>query len=398
MKYPFKCLLVLFCLLFSCQSKVETELFPDAITFNIEDAEHFHLTGGRRIEISPALKIEEIALHDSLLIITAVSAANDYLLHIHNAFTGKHLNSFARQGRGPNEFIALSSAQLLEKRRELYFLDLNANIGIAYSLDSLLNKSIIPSHIVRFKERAYMMHLRIDSVHYLCGLIGHNWEGLEPSYLLYYIYNIANDTFNNRVSLPPLAGIDSVFNNHHLSAIFRTQPGWVSYNEYTGFIVQPYSHTDLLEVYDYNDAMRRVVRIHGPDRFFPYFEFAYPATSMADLMNPDKETWPVAKSTRDAIVFPTGVSRNAYFRARAYDKGFYVMYSGIPYPKEREPGIRISTIKHLFFFHYDGTPVRRYTFDIAHPQQYAVDTDRGVIYLLGLDGEIYAYEIPEYEK
>ena len=391
---PLFCLIFLPFLLFSCKGKVETELFPDAITFNIEDVEHFHLTGGRRIEISPALRILEIAFHDSLLILTAESVANDYLLHIHNAFTGKHLNSFARQGRGPNEFLALGCVQLLENRRELYFLDLNANVGIAYSLDSLLNKSIIPSHIVRFKERAYMMHLRIDSVHYLCGLIGHNWEGLEPSYLLYYIYNIANETFINRVSLPPLDGIDSVFNSHHLSAIFRTQPGWVSYNEHTGFIVQPYSHTDLLEVYDYNNDMKRVVRIHGPDRFFPYFEFTDPATSMADLMNPDKETWPAAKSKRDAIVFPKGVSRSAYFRARAYDEGFYVMYSGIPYPKESDPGISISTIKHLLYFHYDGTPVRRYTFDISHGQHYAVDTDRGVIYLLGLDGEIYAYDIP----
>jgi len=384
--------------LFSCKGKVEAELFPDSITFNIEDAEHFHLTGGRRIEISPALRIWEIAFHDSLLILTAKSVANDYFLHIHNAFTGKHLNSFARQGRGPNEFLGLGSVQLLEKRGELYTLDQNANVGIVYSLDSLLNKSIIPSHIVRFKERAYMMHLRIDSVHYLCGPISHSWEGLEPNYLLYYIYNIAKDTFINRVSLPPLEGVDSVFNRRHLSPIFGTSPAWVSYNEHTGFIVQPYPHTDLLEVYDYNESMKRVVRIHGPDRFFPYFRFADPPTSLADNINPDRETWPVAKSKRDVIVFPKGVSRNAYFRARAYDEGFYVMYSGIPYPKESKPGISSSALKHLFYFHYDGTPVRLYTFDILHGQHYAVDTDRAVIYLLGLDGEIYAYDIPEYEK
>ncbi len=352
---PLLCLIFLPFLLFSCKGKVETELFPDAITFNIEDVEHFHLTGGRRIEISPALRITEIAFHDSLLILTAKSVANDYLLHIHNAFTGKHLNSFARQGRGPNEFLGLGSVQLLEKRGELYTLDLNANVGTVYLLDSLLNESIIPSHIVRFKERAYMMHLRIDSVHYLCGPISHNWEGLEPSYMLYCIYNIAKDTFINRVSLPPLDGVDSVFNQGHLSAIFRTYPDWVSYNEHTGFIVQPYPHTDLLEVYDYNDVMKRVVRIHGPDRFFPYFRFADPPTSLADNINPDRETWPRAKSKRDAIVFPKGVSRNAYFRARAYDEGFYVMYSGIPYPKDPEPGKSISSIEHLFYFHYNGT-------------------------------------------
>lgn len=119
---------------------------------------------------------------------------------------------------------------------------------------------------------------------------------------LYCIYNIANDTFN-RVSLPPLDGVDSVFNQGHLSTIFRTSSGWVSYNEHTGFIVQPYPKTDLLEVYDYNDAMRGVVRIHGPDRFSPYFEFADPLTSLADNINPDRETWPAAKSKRDAMFF-----------------------------------------------------------------------------------------------
>ena len=371
-------------------------MFPDAITFNIEDVEHFHLTGGRRIEISPPLRIWEIAFHDSLLILTAESVANDYILHIHHAFTGKHLNSFARRGRGPNELYGLGSVQLLEKRRELYTLDLNANVGIVYSLDSLLNESIIPAHILRFKERAYMMHLRIDSVHYLCGPIGHNFIGLEPSYILYCIYNIANDTFFNRVSLPPLDGVDSVFNQGHLSAIFRTYPDWVSYNEQTGFIVQPYTHTDLLEVYDYNDSMRRVVRIHGPDRFFPYFRFADPPTSLADNINPDRETWPVAKSKRDVVVFPEGVSRNAYFRARAFEDGFYVIYDGKPKPKRGTDQSNIVS-PNLFFFNYEGVPLRRYTFDVSY-RLYAVDPTRGVIYLLGLDGEIYTYDIPEYKK
>jgi len=372
-------------------------LFPDAITFNIEDVDHFHLTGGRRIEILPALRIWEIAFHDSLLILSGESVANDFRLHVHNAFNGKHLNSFARHGRGPGEYSFVSSVQVLEKRKEMYFLDLNFNVGTVYSLDSLLRDSILPIELIRFKNRAYTMLLRIDSTQYLCGPTAHNWTGLEPSYLLYCIYNNATDSFLNRVSLPPLDGIDSVFNRGHLSAIFSTEPGWVSYNEHTGYIVQPYPRTDLIEVYDYNNAMKRVLRIHGPDRFFPYFEFTNPSYSIADLMNPDKETWTVAKSSSDAIVFPEGLSWNAYFRAMAFEDGFYVIYYGKPNPKRRDDQTNIIS-PNLFFFCYDGTPVRRYTFDVNFRQHYAVDPIRGVIYILGLDGEIYAYDIPEYEK
>jgi hypothetical protein len=393
MKYLRLILFSLFSLLLSCKSKEEPELFPGSISFNIEEVEHLHLTGGRQLQIYPALRISEIAFHDTLLILTGESVANEYRLHIHNALSGEHLSSFAREGRGPGEFLYVRSVQLLEKRRELYFHDLNLRIGVVYSLDSLLSESISPSEIVRFEKPAYTMYLRIDSANYLCGPRTHDFIGLEPSYMLYQIYNTNLDVFFYRVSLPPLDGIDSVFNRGHLSSLFSTSPAWVNYNEHTGFIVQPYTNFDLIEVYDYNDAMQRIVRIHGPDRFFPYFEFTTPATSFAGLNNPDQQTWLVARDPSDRIVYPWGVSRYGYFRARAFNDGFYIIYCGQPRP---ETGIDPAEYlkRSLFFFRYDGTPIRRYTFDVVFRQEYAVDHHRGVIYILGLDGEIYAYEIP----
>jgi len=377
----------------SCRKDVDTRLFPDTTSFSWNDVEQFSLTNGRHIEISPPLKIWEMAIHDTLLILTGQSAANEYRLHVHHSRDGSHLNSFAMNGRGPGEFLYVSSIQLLNLRRELYFLDRNLNLGAVFSLDSLLSQSVTPLEIVRFKERAYTMHLRLDSTNYLCGPTDHSFIGLEPSYLLYYIYNTSIDGFTNRVSLPPLDGVDSLLNISHLSSIFKTNPNWVSYCESNGYVVSPYIKTDLLEIYDYRQGMRRMARIQGPDSFLPLFEFTDPPSSLAEIAKPDKTTWRKARSKTDFIVFPKGVSRNGYFRARAYERGFYVMYSGIPYPKEQ--GASSNIIRYLFYFSYDGVPLRCYKFDVEHGQVYAVDDTRGVIYILTLNEEIYAFDIPD---
>ncbi len=190
------------------------------------------------------------------------------------------------------------------------------------------------------------------------------------------------------VSYPPLNGIDDSFYSEHIPLIFGTPMSYnMAYDAESEKIVITQWFTDLIEIFDKN--LNRIGRFHGPDRFTPSFEFSRPLT-IAEAMNPNHvpETWKVAKSPRDMVV-RSADQKVAYSRPLAFPDGFYVMYSGEVPPDERETGVNYT----LMYFHYDGTPQYRYTFDKKLRGIYAVDHKRGIAYVVDKYREIYAYDL-----
>ena len=65
----------------SCTGRKEA-IVEDAKVFDINEFEHIHLVGGKRLDLDPPLKISRFITADSILIASGKSTANDFGMHI----------------------------------------------------------------------------------------------------------------------------------------------------------------------------------------------------------------------------------------------------------------------------------------------------------------------------
>lgn len=120
--------------------------------------------------------------------------------------------------------------------------------------------------------------------------------------------------------------------------------------------------SDLLEIYDNKGKL--IVRLHGPDRFFPVVKQkegnGFSRVSMMD-------------------------SREAYFVPLAYKNNIYVLYSG----KAIDPDDKLSRMReNLFVFDWDGNPVKRY--ELRNPVfRFVIDPKTDILYGLSDNPEFH---------
>lgn len=128
--------------------------------------------------------------------------------------------------------------------------------------------------------------------------------------------------------------------------------------------------TDMLEIYD--DSLKLVKRIQGPDGFFPQMEEVN-----GHIRHNRKE-------------------RNAYFFPFATDKYIYVLYDGRVY--DLESPTRYLRDK-LFVLDWNGTPVKYY--QLSEPVfHFAIDVRNGTLYGLSdlPEFHIVSYALPDFES
>lgn len=128
--------------------------------------------------------------------------------------------------------------------------------------------------------------------------------------------------------------------------------------------------TDMLEIYD--DSLKLVKRIQGPDGFFPLMEEVN-----GHIRHNRKE-------------------RNAYFFPFATDTYIYVLYDGRVY--DVESPTRYLRDK-LFVLDWNGTPVKYY--QLSEPVfHFAIDVRNGTLYGLSdlPEFHIVSYALPDFES
>lgn len=128
--------------------------------------------------------------------------------------------------------------------------------------------------------------------------------------------------------------------------------------------------TDMLEIYD--DSLKLVKRIQGPDGFFPQMEEVN-----GHIRHNRKE-------------------RNAYFFPFATDTYIYVLYDGRVY--DVESPTRYLRDK-LFVLDWNGTPVKYY--QLSEPVfHFAIDVRNGTLYGLSdlPEFHIVSYALPDFES
>jgi len=372
--------------LFSCKGKVEVELFPDAIMFSMDDVELIHADNLRRIELAPLMQLQNMKVYDTILMIYGKSTVNDNILHIYNAKDGTHINSFASRGRGPDEFSdGFGEFKLLPRRREVYLYDMNYRKSVVYHLDSLWQEDLLPFESTTFAGSGFRLHLRLNSSDYVFNL-EHYGIFPEGTSMMFGKYSAKTGEITKRVTFPAIEGFDTVLNRGHQRLIFPVTHMNIDYNDEADRIVLAYPNSDIIEVYD--SDLNFLFRLHGPDQYLPEFEFSAPNMS-GGIMVPTGNTYPKAKSDLDMVVFTEGKARNGYGLVEAHKGGFYVGYDGSFKPAN-------YSFRKIFHFDYNGTPLRCYTFDRDFwGGRFTVDEKRGIIYIIGLDGEVYAYSITD---
>lgn len=375
--------IVLMIFIASCTGRNEA-IVEDAKVFDINEFEHIHLVGGKRLDLDPRLRISRFITVDSILIASGKSAANDFGMHIYCLKTGDHVLSFAPIGRGPDENMAVMDFQLLPESRELFFFDILTRVARLYSLDSLLTRqNPRPHESFSFRDSIFDPQIRLTNDHYLCRITlfkptGSNREMFSK--IAYPTYNsLARITFPNLESTPSEIWHDQLWN------IFSIKHSYCHINE---LLVICYLWMDLLEVYDKN--LNRLIRQQGPDQFLPVYSFTGPERGSGEYIEGQMASQSKPRSPLDNVVRPTGVARIGYEFCVATETGFYASYNGRVY----NPGQGSNLPENIFFFHYDGNPVYRFTFDLGSINLFSVNQKERKIIVTNSLGDLFVYDLP----
>jgi hypothetical protein len=93
-------------LVFSCKEK--TVIFNGNIVI-VPPSDTMDTLSGVKLKLD-GIYTGAVQVYDSLIYFTASALFPDYFTYVFNTRTGKHINSVARRGQGPDEFIALTAA------------------------------------------------------------------------------------------------------------------------------------------------------------------------------------------------------------------------------------------------------------------------------------------------
>jgi hypothetical protein len=389
-----KALIITLILSLSC-SRSKNDIYPDSISFKQNTTRSYLLSDSKKLDLDPIVNLRSFDVMDSLLICLGTSMENDYLIHIYNLNTNKLIISFAREGRGPEEYMQITRFQVSHGRNEIYIHDNGSQNAYIYSIDSLVRKKsrspiekitfprnekdanfLLGGRPVKVPGGAYRPVFRVDVNNYI-QIVS---QPLVP--LIFTRAIFPSMEIVGIIGYPPLKGLDSTINVIHLQNIFSPR---YSYNPEAKRIVIAYNKTDLIEVFDEN--LNRIVRIHGPDKFFPKFAFES-QSGIADQGT--KVLSDKASSPFDLVRDIPGSARRAYSNPVAARNGFYVRYSGDVVPLNSsgpEPQYRT-----IFYFDYKGSLITEYTLD-KRTSLFTVDSDEKRLFIKDTDGDYFVYEL-----
>ena len=362
-----------------CCDNDNPRLFPDSESFTNDNLKHIHLLDGQHLELEPITNIYRYEIIDSLLICSGTSVDNYCKMHIYSLNTNKRIVSFADEGRGPGEFIRVDAFYISRKKREIYIIDNSQQLMITYSIDSIIrNQRATPSHKALFRESTFTPEYMIDTCTFLCEM--------AIPYKSPYVLNKVRYPSFEKLSIagyPPLNNFDSINLARHYQGVFGRN---VSYNDEAKRIVVAYAATDLIEIYD--EDLNRLVRIHGPDHFFPeyqvegtprtYDHISYNGKSIKDI------------GVMGLMVNPIkGVARYGYLFVTTTSKGVYAVYSG---DLVAESNTSPPEMKTVYFFDYKGKAKRKFTFESGDIHVIKVDQNDEKLYTLYM-GNLVVYKM-----
>lgn len=339
--------------------------FPGSTTFSLGNVKKINLVGGTLLDLMPVVNPFYFGILDSLLFIRGDCAENSNLIHVYSINTYRKIISFTSKGRGPDEFNEVFEFQIIPETKEIFVPDLIGQISRVYSIDSLvLSKKTGPVRVISFNGTPLNGIRILDSVSFLCNDGRLHKPGINmytkiviPS--LYVTSAIKYPPLDSSVMKPPIMGYRNVFANR------------CSFNPTSGRIVIAYGNTDLLEVYDAN--LTRLLRIQGPDFFFPVWE----STGMGVNTN-----------------IP-GKSKKAYSSPVAVGDGFFVTYSGnevTPLEETNPPRER-----RIFFFNYLGEVISEYVLDISGIDIISIDNTKKTLIVRQGRTYLYLYKLNDHE-
>jgi hypothetical protein len=343
----------------SCKNE-EIITFPESITFQNNSFKEIALANPVHIVLDPVIFIYNYHIFDSLLIIRGEIKENSKLLHIYNLNNFQRIVSFAEQGRGPHEYLNVMNFQILHQTNEIFVPDILEQDSRIYSIDSMILSSRKDySKEVLFEGTKFNGILNIASNVYLCNYC----TKFIPEDMMFVSMELPSKKLLSSASYPPLDTSDNSLPRRNFRDVFSNQ---YSYSSGIGKIVVAYSATDLLEVFDKD--LRRTIRIHGPDRFFP--------------------KWEITGFSANNLI--RGVSRKGFSSPIAVDRGFYVLYSGELWLLDKNLTPENRTV---YFFEYSGKPKVRYTFDLGHVGIFRIDQKEDKIIVMDGKGELFLYRI-----
>ncbi len=343
----------------SCKND-EIITFPESTTFEDNSIKEIALANPVHIVLDPVIFIYNYDIFDSLLIIRGEIKENSKLLHIYNLNNFQRIASFAEQGRGPHEYFNVMNFQVLYQTKEIFVPDILEQDSRIYSIDSLILSSRKEySEEVLFEGTKFNGILNIASNVYLCNYC----TKFIPEDLMFVSMKLPSKKLLSSASYPPLDTSRNSLPHRYFRDVLSNR---YSYNSGVGKLVLAYSATDLLEVFDKD--LKRLIRIHGPDRFFP--------------------KWEITGFGANKLF--RGESRKGFTSPIAVDRGFYVLYSGEFWPLDKNLTPENRTV---YFFEYSGKPTVRYTFDLGHVGIFRIDQNEDKIIVMDGKGELFLYRI-----
>lgn len=333
--------------LLSCSQK---DKYQDAQTFGFADFDKEISIAGKTLEFNDlVMHPSAIQVYDSILITLETSGAK--LCNIYNVHTKEKIGERLMRGQGPNEMLM---PEFIENDGlSMQILDMATSVAYTYDVEDFI-KNPNPEPISKVKLE--------ESLNSGMQVLGNNMIGypyFKERQL--YVFNMDGKKVGEFAEFPS--------SSISYSDIEKTDA------YYMGFITNGkdktaicYYMTDLIEIYNSNGLLEK--RMHGPERFFAYFNETSDGENLSS--SPVK-----------------GRNRDAYFSPKHAGDHFLVLYNG-GYIDEKDHS---SYCTKMFSFSWDGTPGNIYV--LNDPIfTFCVDKKRKKIYGISKTPD---YHIVEYD-
>lgn len=301
-------------------------------------------------------------MHDSILVASNQPDC-EYLLELYSLHTLQPLAQLIRKGNGPDEMLSCSMDAHSNTTPQFYLQDMRTNTWYTVNIDSICKHRSLQIQS-KFQYSSEVLHT--------VGLCPYD----EERYIGYHMWYLDSKEFNN--------GIDSP-----ISFYKKNENSGKGINDFTYFVgpangallfQHPSTkdiwaldiHRDLIRIY--NDSLREIRRIEGPDHFRPQY---------------------ARKESNAPIAFISFAGEHEYSSYIDYyltGQHLYLVYVGSDHSEEGHlPPVEI------FKLDFDGNLLCRYQAD-QYLYSISIDKDEKYLYAMGRasaqeEARLWKYEL-----
>lgn len=305
-------IIVLILLASACSQRKEYE---NSSTFEWDDFKFTQKLIGETVQFdTPIMKPIRILVQDSLLI--TINIGEDSLITLYELNDNTLIGYRIQQGQGPNDMLQPSFADISPDNIQLF--DIATSTLYDYPLGDFIS-----SNTPQYSKRIKLKEQIFSDIRFLGNEIISSAHGKKSPFLLF------DESGNSAREWGRFPESNKTYTDTEKSEAFLCT---FTTNKKDRVAIC-HSWTDLIEIYDINENLKK--RLHGPERFIPYFHETHPGG--ANMARPEK-----------------GKQRDAYYNPVSVGDHFFVLFNG----KYLDSPDYSPLSTRILVFNWDGTPER----------------------------------------